>query len=469
MSERYTFNSVEDVQEQAKRMYKYFIAAKTVTPEFRIEQLQKLRNYISEHEDEILEALNKDLGKSPFEGLITEIGMVYSEIDLCIKNLATWVKPEKKKSPKTDFHTKSYTMPFPLGTVLVIAPWNLPFQMSMVPLVEAIAAGNCVALKPSRKSLHTSMFVVDMIGELFPQEYVCALPSGENMNKWMLEVRWDAVFFAGSKVVGRKIMAKVGEFLTPVVMELNSKSPAVVGITGNVSRAAERIAYGKGINAGQTSAAPDYVLVHKDVADEFVEKLEKAFIRYYGKEPLKNDEWPHIINRDMYDAKMALLENLNPNAVIAFGGHGDPETLRIEPTAVRYVKPEDELMTHTIFAPILPIIEYATIDDAIEIIRKYDKPMAVYLFSDDQSIKNRFTVEIPFGGMSINDTMTHPYNINLPFGGIGDSGLGIYHGKYGFDSFSHVRGIMESSTASESKLRIPPFKNKIDRLRKYIH
>ena len=295
---------------------------------------------------------------------------------MMLKHLNKWSRPKRVASPLVHFHSTSKVYPSPLGVVLVLSPWNYPLQLALVPMVDAIAAGNCVALKPSRTSKATSALLVDMVAEIFPPEFVCGFPGSGEMNDWLLEVRWDQIFFTGSPNVGHTIMQAATKFLTPVVLELGGKSPCIVDETANIKRAAQRIAWGKGINCGQTCVAPDYFLVHKNVVDEFIPQLEACFHQYYGDDILQCDEWPHMISRRHFDRVMGLIENRNPDARVAFGGHGDPETLRIEPTCLTGVTLDDPVMGEEIFGPVIPVITYRSLDQAFEIVRHFEKPLA---------------------------------------------------------------------------------------------
>ena len=341
--------------------------------------------------------------------------------------------------------------------VLVLSPWNYPLQLALVPMVDAIAAGNCVALKPSRTSKATSALLIDMVAEIFPPEFVCGFPGSGEMNDWLLEVRWDQIFFTGSPNVGHTIMQAAAKFLTPVVLELGGKSPCIVDETANIKRAAQRIAWGKGINCGQTCVAPDYFLVHENVVDEFIPQLEACFHQYYGDDILQCDEWPHMISRRHFDRVMGLIENRNPDARVAFGGHGDPETLRIEPTCLTGVTLDDPVMGEEIFGPVVPVITYRSLDQAFEIVRHFEKPLACYIFSEDKQVQHRVLTTLPFGGATVNDVVIHLANNHMGFGGVGNSGMGAYHGKVGFDCFTHYKSTLRKGTWFELPVRNPPF------------
>ena len=457
MSDTPIYNGVADVEAAAQKMRDFFLTGTPMHVPYRRQALEKLRGWLRANEERVLDALQQDLGKAPFEGYATELGIVYDEITLMLKHLNKWSRPKRVASPLVHFHSTSKVYPSPLGVVLVLSPWNYPLQLALVPMVDAIAAGNCVALKPSRTSKATSALLIEMIAEVFPPEFVCGFPGSGEMNDWLLEVRWDQIFFTGSPNVGHTIMQAATKFLTPVVLELGGKSPCIVDETANIKRAAQRIAWGKGINCGQTCVAPDYFLVHENVVDQFIPQLDAAFHQYYGENILQCDEWPHMISRRHFDRVMGLIENRNPDARVAFGGHGDPETLRIEPTCLTGVTLDDPVMGEEIFGPVIPIITYRSLDQAFEIVRHFEKPLACYIFSEDKQIQHRVLTTLPFGGATVNDVVIHLANNHMGFGGVGNSGMGAYHGKVGFDCFTHYKSTLRKGTWFELPVRNPPF------------
>lgn len=459
------FSNLADVEAAADRMREHFTAGKTMSVESRRLALTQLRAYLKANETRILDALKEDLGKAHFEGYATELGIVYDEITTCLKHLNRWAKPRRVRTPIVHFRSSSKVYPSPLGVVLVLSPWNYPLQLALVPLVDAIAAGNCVALKPSRTSAATGTLLCEILAAVFPPEFVCGFPGSGDMNDWLLEVRWDHIFFTGSPNVGHTIMEAAAKHLTPMTLELGGKSPCFVDKTANIKRAAQRIAWGKGINTGQTCVAPDYFLVHEDVADDLVTQLDTYFHQYYGENILEGEEWPHIISKHHFDRLMGLIEHRNPAAKIAFGGKGDPATLKIEPTCLTGVTLEDPVMNEEIFGPILPIITYKTLDEAFAIVRTFEKPLATYVFSDDKELQQRVIRELPFGGATINDVVIHLANNHMGFGGVGNSGMGAYHGKVGFDCFTHYKSTLTKGTWLELPVRVPPFGDKIKLLR----
>ncbi len=460
-----TFESLADVQAQAQRMQTFFQTGATLPLEKRRQALARLKAHLKVNEDRILAALTADLGKAPFEGYATELGLVYDEINTCLSHLSSWARPRRVRTPIVHFPASSKVYASPLGVVLVLSPWNYPLQLALVPMVDAIAAGNCVALKPSRTSQETGKLLVEILGDAFPSEFVCTFPGSGDMNDWLLEARWDQIFFTGSPNVGHAIMAAAAKNLTPVVLELGGKSPCIVHEDANVKRAAQRIAWGKGINSGQTCVAPDYFLVHENVVDDLVAQLNECFHQYYGKDILACDEWPRMINRHHFDRVMGLIENRNPQATLAFGGHGDAKTLKIEPTCLRGVTLDDPVMGEEIFGPVLPVITYQTLNEAFDIVRRFEKPLATYIFSNSTAVQQRVIAELPFGGATINDVVVHLANNHMGFGGVGNSGMGAYHGKTGFDCFTHYKSTLKKGNWLEIPIRVPPFGNKIKLLR----
>ncbi len=465
MNAQPTYASASDVEEAARSMRSFFASGATLPVEHRKDALRRLKAWLKEHEDRVLGALREDLGKAPFEGYATELGIVYEEINLCLRKMDAWIRPRRVPTPVTHFHSWSKVYPSPYGVVLVLSPWNYPLQLALVPLVDALAAGNCVALKPSRTSRATSALLCQMVAELFDPDFVRAFPGSSAMNDWLLEARWDHICFTGSPAVGRVVMAAAAKNLTPVTLELGGKSPCIVDASANVKRAAQRIAWGKGINTGQTCVAPDYFLVHESVVDELVERLGACFRQYYGDNALACEEWPHIINERHFDRLMGLIENRNPDATVAFGGHGDRDTLRIEPTCLLGVTLDDPVMQEEIFGPILPVIAFSTLDEAFEIVRQFETPLACYVFAEDKAVQRRVIRELPFGGTTANDVVIHLANNHMGFGGLGNSGMGAYHGKVGFDAFTHYKSTLTKGTWLELPVRVPPFGDKIKLLR----
>lgn len=460
---------LEDLNAIIDRQRAFFATGKTRDISWRLGMLKRFKAYLHSHEAEILQALHDDLGKCDFEGYATELGLVYDEINACTKHGRSWARPQRVYTPIVHFHSSSKVYPEPFGVCAVMAPWNYPIQLALNPMVDALCAGNCVVLKPSRTSVATSAFLGKMCAEVFPPEYVFCLPGSVEMNEWILQVRFDKIFFTGSPKVGHRIMHAAADNLTHVTMELGGKSPCIVDESANVKRAAQRIAWGKCINSGQTCVAPDYFLVHERIVDDFLAQLEFQLHKYYGANILESDEYPHMINRHHFDRVCGLIDNRNPDARVAFGGERNSTTLKIAPTAITGVTLEDPVMGEEIFGPVLPILTYRTLDEALAIIAHFEHPLACYLFSDDRQVQRRVVAEVPFGGGDINDVIVHLANNHMGFGGVGNSGLGAYHGKKGFECFSHFKSMLKKGTWLEIPVRVPPFGNKIKLLRMLMH
>lgn len=460
-----SYECLADVQEAALAMRRHFESGSTLPVPRRKEALLALRSTLRKNEERILDALRQDLGKAPFEGYATELGIVYDEISHCLRHLASWARPKRVPTPITHFRSSSKVYPYPYGTVLVLSPWNYPLQLALVPLVDAIAAGNCVALKPSRTSRATSELLCGIISETFDEDFVRAFPGSGAMNDWLLETRWDHICFTGSPAIGRTVMAAAAKHLTPVTLELGGKSPCIVHEDANVKRAAQRIAWGKGINTGQTCVAPDYFLVHESIVDDLVAQLDACFHRYYGEDILASEEWPRIVSERHFDRILGLIEERNPEATVAFGGRSDRSTLKIEPTCMRGITLDDPVMKEEIFGPILPVIPYRTLEEAFSVVRSFEHPLAAYIFSESPVVQRRVIDELQFGGATINDVVIHLANNHMGFGGVGNSGMGAYHGKVGFDRFTHYKSTLKKGTWLELPVRVPPFGNKISLLR----
>lgn len=431
---------------------------------FRIEQLDKLKNIILEYEDLIIDSLYKDLGKSPFESYSTEIGMVLSEISHAQKNIKNWSKVKKVKTPLTNFKAKSYIYPEPYGNVLIISPWNYPLQLTLAPLLGAIAAGNTALIKPSSSSLHTSNTIEKMINENFPEEFIHVINMDSKSADYLLDKKFDYIFYTGSVSVGKLIMEKASKHLTPITLELGGKSPCIVDKEGNIDIFAKRIVWGKFLNAGQTCVAPDYVYVHKDIKDKLIEKIVKYIEYFYGKNIKDNDEYPRIINKKQFNRLISLIDE---NKLI-YGGDSDLESLYISPTIMDNITWDDPVMEDEIFGPILPLLEYESIVQVIEEIKKRPRPLALYVFSTNPKVVTKVINSLSFGGGCINDTVMHLANPHLPFGGIGDSGMGAYHGEYSFHTFTHYKSILDKSLSPDVDTRYPPYKGKLKWVKKFM-
>ncbi|MFQ6386165.1 aldehyde dehydrogenase [Priestia aryabhattai] len=432
---------MNNYQELTKKQLSFFNSGKTKEVAFRIETLKKLRELVVRHEDDILKAVKADLNKPEMEAKRAEVGLVLSEIDFAVENLAEWAAPKEVETPSTHAGAKSYIYQDPYGLALVIAPWNYPFQLAVSPVVGAIAAGNCVVLKPSELTPHTSSLLAKMFNENFPEEYLTVVEGEVETSTALLKENFDYIFFTGSTMVGKIVAEAAAKHLTPVTLELGGKSPTIVHEDANIEEAAKRIARGKFANAGQTCVAPDYILVQRNVKDELLANLKQVVTNTYGEDVSQNLDFPHVVSEKHFDR----LNSFLTKGDIVFGGKTDRSRLFIEPTVLDNISWEDNVMQDEIFGPILPVIVYDEISEVIEAIVKRPKPLALYLFSEDEAVQDHILNSVSFGGGSINDTINHMTSHYLPFGGVGDSGMGAYHGKASFDTFSHAKSILKRS------------------------
>lgn len=440
----------------------FFQTGATRDVTFRVDALKKLEKTIKRHEVDILDALKKDLNKSHFEGYETELGIVYGELRDAIKNTNKWSKPHKVKTPFLHLISRSYVYPEPFGNTLIMSPWNYPFQLTIVPLIGAISAGNCCVVKPSEYSYNTATIIEKIIKETFDENFVSVVRGGREANKSLLAERFDYVFFTGSPSVGKFVMESASKYLTPVTLELGGKSPCIVDQTANVDLAAKRIAWGKFLNGGQTCIAPDYLLVHTSVKDALIDKIKGYILDFYGENPQNCEYYPKMINQKHYDRLSALLQDGN----LLFGGRKNDTTLQIEPTIIDGVTFESPIMQEEIFGPILPVLTFEKISDAFSVVSSRPKPLACYLFSTDRSAIEYYTKNLSFGGGCINETIMQIANANLPFGGVGNSGMGKYHSKLSFDTFTNFKAVIKKSNLVDVPLRYPPFNDKLKYLKK---
>lgn len=434
------------------RQRAYFMSGATRPLSFRTDALRKLRKALMENETLINDALMSDLGKSHFETYITETGMVLEELRFHIRRLPRWMKNRPVPSPAAQFHAKSFVSPEPYGVALIMAPWNYPLQLSLLPLVGAISAGNCAILKPSAYAPATSRAITKLIGGIYPSEYIAVVEGGREQNKALLEEKFDYIFFTGSVAVGKEVMAAAAKHLTPVTLELGGKSPVIVDETADIKLAARRIAFGKVLNAGQTCVAPDYLFVHENVKDSFVEAYAAALKEFFPDGKLM--DYPHIVNEKHFLRLIGLMEN--EKAVL--GGGYDAAARRIEPTLLCSVTPDSPIMQEEIFGPILPLMTYHRLEECTDFIRSRPKPLALYLFTSDRRVEEKILNTCSFGGGCVNDTVIHVASSRLGFGGAGASGMGRYHGKNSFDTFSHDRSIVKKSTWIDIPLRYHPYR-----------
>ncbi|MBQ9942388.1 MAG: aldehyde dehydrogenase [Christensenellaceae bacterium] len=451
------------MKQQIDAMRAYFAAGATLDVDFRIRQLKKLRSAIAAYEGRILAALREDLGKADFEGYATEIGVVYSEISHTLKHIRRWVRPKKVGTPIVHFPSASKICPEPLGVVLIMSPWNYPLQLALAPLVAAIAAGNCAVVKPSRYAPATAAVVEQLLTETFPPEYVRVYQGGSQMNTALLEIPFDHIFFTGSVNVGKVVMTAAAKHLCPVTLELGGKSPVIVD-GGDMALAAKRIMWGKCINSGQTCVAPDYVLVRRQLLGDLVAAMKAAVTELYGEEPLKNPEYGKIISRKHFDRLCGLMGSGQP----AFGGRVDAAARKIEPTVLLGAGVESAVMGEEIFGPLLPVIPVDSLDEAIDFVRGRPKPLALYLFTADKAVEKRVLREVSFGGGCINDVVVHLTNPNMHFGGVGESGMGQYHGIRGFETFSHLKSVLKKGRWLDIPVRYPPYGNKLGLVKKIM-
>ena len=419
-------------------------------------RLEKLKLTITKLIPEISEALRLDLGKSSFESYTTEIGFILEEISFTLKHLEDWTKVKKVKTPITMFPGKSAIHPEPYGVVMIISPWNYPFQLCLSPFVGAIAAGNRVVIKPSEIAPNTSSIIQRIMTEVFIETEVVVVEGGLEETQALLKQKFDYIFFTGSTAVGKVMMKAAAEHLTPVTLELGGKSPCLIEESANLDVAAKRIAWGKFLNAGQTCVAPDYIMIPAKLQETFIEKIKSHIETFYGTDVKASADYPRIVNNKHFDR----LQNLIDPKKIAFGGHSSKEENFIAPTILKDVSFSDKIMEDEIFGPLLPIIPYEKLDDAIKHILDYPKPLAFYVFSEDQAKQDSIISRIPFGGGCINDTVIHLANPNLPFGGVGTSGIGSYHGQKSFDTFTHYKSLYQQGTVVDIPLRYPPYNEK---------
>lgn len=440
----------------------FFNTQQTKDISFRKEQLKKLSKAIKSYESDILEALYTDLGKNKVEAYATEIGITLKSIKNARKELKNWTKTKNVDTPLYLFPTKSYIKKEPYGTVLIIAPFNYPFQLVFEPLIGAIAAGNTAIIKPSELTPNVARVIKRLINETFDANYIEVIEGGIEETQTLIHLPFDYVFFTGSENVGKIVYQAASENLVPVTLEMGGKSPVIVDETANIKVASERICFGKFTNAGQTCVAPDYILVHESVKDDLITALSKTLREFYGQNIQQSPDYGRIVNLKHYHRLTSLLNSEQMN--IVFGGHSDEDERYIEPTLLDHVTSDSAIMQEEIFGPILPILTYQSLDEAIAFIHERPKPLSLYLFSEDENATQRVINELSFGGGAINDTLMHLANPKLPFGGVGASGMGRYHGKYSFDTFTHEKSYIFKSTRLESGVHLPPYKGKF----KYI-
>ncbi len=448
--------TVQDMELLAEKQRRFFAEGKTLSVDFRVQSLKKLYGAVKKYETQILDALRADLGKSDFEGYMCESGFVLSEISHMCRNVNRYAKKQTVPTPLAQFAAKSYKKPTPYGSVLIMSPWNYPFLLSIGPLVDAIAAGNTAIIKPSAYSPKTSDMVRKIISECFPPEYIAVVTGGRAENGALLQQKFDLIFFTGSQNVGREVLRHTAETLTPAVLELGGKSPCIVDETAKIRLAARRIVFGKFLNCGQTCVAPDYILCQKNVKAQLVEEICRQIKLQYGVHPLNNPDYGKIINQKHFNRLLGLIDGKK----VVFGGDSCAETLQIEPTVMDGVTFQDAVMQEEIFGPVLPILTYDRFEDVFKILRNKPKPLALYLFTENRAHMESVTQRISYGGGCINDVVIHLATCHMGFGGVGESGMGCYHGKAGFDTFSHTKSIVEKKTWMDLPVRYQPYKRK---------
>ena len=446
------------------RLRSHFDSGATKSLRWRLSQLDALEHLLMEREGDILEALHKDLGKPETEALLSEVRMIVGEVRLTRKKLRSWMKPERVRTPLVAMPGRSYIYREPLGLVLIIAPWNYPFQTAVLPLVGALGAGNCVVLKPSEVAPHTSAVIAKWIPKYLDTDTVQVVEGGVPETTELLRQKWDHIFYTGNGTVGRIVMEAASKHLTPVTLELGGKSPTIVDETADLDGAAKRIVYGKFFNAGQTCVAPDYVLVDERVHDALLNRMVSAVREFYGDDPKQSPDFARIIN-DRHHARLARLLD---GADVATGGETDASERYIAPTILKNVKEDDEVMKEEIFGPILPVISVPSVRAAVAFINRQPKPLALYCFSTNKEAQEAVIEGTSAGGTTINHVWLHVGVPTLPFGGVGESGMGAYHGRHSFEAFSHQRGVLRKSTLKDPPLMFPPYAPWKQRLLKRI-
>ncbi|MBP9022285.1 MAG: aldehyde dehydrogenase [Spirochaetes bacterium] len=442
----------------------YFYSGATLDVSFRKKSLKKLLSVIKKRESEIAQAIAKDFKKPLFESFITESGIIEDEIKFMLKRTVKLAKIKRAKTPVFHFRSSSYIVPEPYGNVLIISPWNYPFQLALSPLIGAVAAGNCALIKPSELSPNTSEIIAEIIAESFVPGHVCVVNGGREVSEALLDEKFDYIFYTGGENVGKIVMRKASENLTPVTLELGGKSPCIVDKTADIDLSAKRIVWGKFLNAGQTCVAPDYILVDESVSEELKKRMVHHINKFYGTEPRKSPDYARIIN----ERHTARLIGLMKDCSIYFGGDSDEKEKYISPTIINSPTWESPVMNEEIFGPILPVINYSDLDSVLDIIKKSPKPLALYLFSKSKTTESKIMMTVSFGSGAVNDTIINAGSAYIPFGGVGSSGMGSYHGIKSFETFTHYKGIIKKSNAIDINLRYPPYTDKKLKLLKKI-
>lgn len=448
------------IHELVALQHQYFLTNATLNIDFRIHALKKLQAVILKNEIQIQQAIQKDLGKSGFESYMCETGLVLSEISYMLKHIRKYSRERRVPTPLAQFHSRSYKKPSPYGVTLIMSPWNYPFLLTLDPLVDALAAGNTAIIKPSAYSPATSALIADLLSQCFPEKYVAVVNGGRAENTSLLKQHFDYIFFTGSQAVGKEVMRQASEHLTPVTLELGGKSPCIVEKSANIRLAAKRIVFGKFLNCGQTCVAPDYIYCDRQIKDRLLKEIKRQIQKQFGKEPLKNPDYGKIINQKHFERIRGLIQ---PDKIFC-GGSSDSHTLQIAPTILDNVTFADPVMQEEIFGPVLPVLTFDSLDEAIRNLQTMPHPLALYLFTSDRTLAKKVTSSCGFGGGCINDTIIHLATSEMGFGGFGASGMGAYHGKAGFDTFTHYKSIVDKKTWLDLPMRYQPYRKLNDRL-----
>jgi aldehyde dehydrogenase (NAD+) len=457
-------NGMTDLRDILSAQKQFFELRRTQDLDYRLENLKRLKNAIIQNESAVLEALEKDLSKAPYESYLTEVGVVLEEIRLARRRLKSWTRPRRVKTPFHLWFASSRIYYEPYGRVLIISPWNYPFLLSISPLVGAIAAGNCTVLKPSEYAPHTAAIISEIMASHFDKGYLAVIKGDATIGEALLKERFDYIFFTGSVTVGKRVMSAAAKNLTPVTLELGGKNPCIVDQDVNLDPAVRRIVFGKFINAGQTCIAPDYLWVHRSQKANLLDGIRKYLSRFYGEDLRESPDFARIINRHHFNRLRRLLEKGD----VIIGGQSDPQDLYIAPTVITNLSWDDPVMQDEIFGPILPVLEFEDLSDVISSLNSRPKPLALYIFSNRRENCRKVIDQVSFGAGCINDTVIQFANPHLPFGGVGSSGMGGYHGKASFDTFSHKKSVLKKSFTFDPSLRFPPYKNKISLLKKIL-
>ncbi|MBM7586272.1 aldehyde dehydrogenase (NAD+) [Bacillus pakistanensis] len=463
-SEKVPVQSLSTVKEQVRKQKMFYKTGATRPLEYRVAMLNKLATLIRENEEKILIALKSDLNKSNQEAYTTEVGILLEEIRYTIKHLEKWMKPEKVKTAKTHIGSKGYKIAEPYGVALIIAPWNYPFQLALSPLIGAIAAGNTAIIKPSELTPHTSQLLAQMIQDSFDSQCLHVMEGGVETTQNLLKQSFDYIFFTGSVPVGKIVMEAASKQLIPITLELGGKSPCIVDESANISLAAKRIAFGKLINSGQTCIAPDYLFIHKKVKSLFLEEFKKVVTEFYGQDPIGNEAYGRIVNHKHFEC----LKNYLGDGKILFGGNLNERELKVEPTIMEPRSSNVPVMQEEIFGPILPLLDFEDLQEVIDYVTERPKPLALYVFTTSEDIEEKVNSTISFGGGCVNDTLMHIATPYLPFGGVGESGIGSYHGKSSFSTFSHYKSVLKQTNKFDFHFRYPNAKNGMKIMKKLM-